>query len=370
MGDRPRVLLVVTLAETGGAQAYVRDLVPGLVGEFDVTVAAHGPGPLADAVRERGAAFVPLRHVRRAISPRDVLGLFELWRLCRRLRPRIVHANSSKAGILGRIAGWAARVDVRLFTAHGWAFKATTGAAATLYLWADRLVRPLATTVICVSRTEETAGLAAGVCSPGRTVTIYNGVELGAPPAPRRPGTPVRIVSVGRLAEPKDFGTLLAAIARPALGTVELELLGDGPQRAALEAMARRLGIADLTHFLGEVGDVPDRLRRADVFVLSSRSEGLPISVLEAMAAGLPIVATAVGGLGELVDDGVTGLLVPAGDVNALAEALATLAADPARCQTLGAASRRRAEERFSIAACRQAHVELYRRLLAERSAG
>lgn len=355
---------MVTLAETGGAQAYVRELVPGLVGEFDVTVAAYGPGPLGEAVSERGATFVALRHVRRPLSPRDLLGIVELWRLCRRLRPDLVHLNSSKAGVLGRVAAWLARVPVRLFTAHGWAFKATGGRSATVYRWADRLVAPLTTTVICVSETELRAGLEARVCRRGRSVVIRNGVELGQVAA-HGERSQVAVVSVGRLAEPKDFATLVRATSMPQPVPFSLEILGDGPDRHSLEELADALGVAGRVRFLGEVNDVAARLLRADVFVLSSSSEGLPISVLEAMATGLPVVATAVGGLPELVEDGITGFLVPPGDHAALGAAIAELVGEPERRARMGAAGRARAEAQFSIDACRSAHLELYRRLLA-----
>ena len=129
MARSPRILLLITLAETGGAQTYVAGLLPALAGRFDVVVAAHGDGPLRDAALAAGARYVPLRHVRRNLHPaHDVLGLLELAALIRRERPDIVHANSSKAGVLGRTAAAALGVPVRIFTAHGWAFKAYSGA--------------------------------------------------------------------------------------------------------------------------------------------------------------------------------------------------------------------------------------------------
>src|SRR3569833_650579 len=183
MSAKPRLLLLVTLAEVGGAQSYVMSLVPALVDELDVTVAAWGPGPVRAAVEAAGARYVPLQHVRRAVSPvHDPLGLLELVRLCRRIRPDIVHANSSKAGILGRIAAWLARVPVRVFTVHGWAFAQYDGAAATVYLWLDRLVRPLTTRFICVSEGSRDAGLAARTCPADRATVIPNAVDVGGSP--------------------------------------------------------------------------------------------------------------------------------------------------------------------------------------------
>jgi glycosyltransferase involved in cell wall biosynthesis len=141
-------------------------------------------------------------------------------------------------------------------------------------------------------------------------------------------------------------------------------IVGDGPDRAQVEAEIRRLGLAERVELAGERDDVPQLLAASDVFVLASRSEGLPVSVLEAMAAELPVAASAVGGLAELVDDGETGILVPAGDEVALAEALRRLVADPELRRKLGAAGRARAEAEFDLAEFRRAHLELYHRQL------
>jgi glycosyltransferase involved in cell wall biosynthesis len=363
---RPRVLVLITLAETGGAQQYVASLLPALVREFDVTVAAHGDGFLAESARAAGARYVPLRHVQRALHPlRDARGLVELIRLFRRLRPALVHANSSKAGILGRLAAVAAGVPARLFTVHGWAFKADTGLTAQLYLWADRLMSPITTTTICVAESERRAGLRARTCRAGRTVVIHNGVALAARPRAHAPAHPVTLLSVGRLRAPKDFVGLVRAAARLEPGSFRLWIAGDGPDRGAVAAEVRRLALDDAVVLLGARDDIDDLLAAADVFVLSSRSEGLPMSILEAMAAGLPVVASAVGGVPEVVDD-TTGALVPPGDPAALASALVRLVADPGLRERLGNAGRRRAEHDFSVDEFRRAHVEVYRAALSQ----
>ncbi len=365
---RPRLLYVVTLAEVGGAQSYVRDLLAATRGEFEVAVAAYGEGPVKTAAEKLGIEFVPLRHVRRPLSPlHDLLGLLELFRLFRRLRPEIVHLNSSKAGVLGRVAAWLARVPVCIFTAHGWAFKATKGRSARLYLWADRAVRPMTTMVVCVSELELRAGLAARVCLAERATVIRNGVEVD-PYEPRAPGEgAAQIVSVGRLAEPKDFATLVAALALVPTGSARLRVLGDGPLRDALEAQigeGSALAV-DAVELVGEVADVRPYLRAADLFVLSSRSEAMPLSVLEAMAAGLPVVASDVGGLSEVVVEGESGYLVPAADPAELAARLAQLVAEPELRERLGRAGHARAQASFSLPRWREEHLALYRSLLA-----
>jgi glycosyltransferase involved in cell wall biosynthesis len=366
VGDRQRLLLVITLAERGGAQTYVASLVPALVPLFDVTVAAHGPGPLRDLCESAGSRYVPLRHVRRPLNPwRDALGLAEIVLLCRRLRPAIVHANSSKAGVLARLAAAIARVPIRIFTVHGWAFSAHSGLLSDVYRLSDRLVARLTTLTICVAESERVAGLAARTCSEERTVVIHNGVAVGKSPPARQAGAPPAIMSVGRLQSPKDFPTLLAALALLAPGSFRAIVVGDGPERARLERDLELLGLVSEVDLLGERDGVPLLLADADIFALASASEGMPLSVLEAMAAGLPVVASAVGGVPEAVVDGETGFLVPAGDVAAFASALGRLVESPDLRRRMGAAGRARVERAFDLEECRRAHVDLYGKLLA-----
>jgi len=356
---------LITLAEVGGAQSYVASLLPALTSRFDVLVAAHGMGPLREAAAPLGAPFIPLEHVRRRINPwRDLAGLVELVRLFRRERPDILHANSSKAGVLGRLAARVAGVPIRIFTVHGWAFSAYSGLKGRLYFWGDRMVAPLTTVTICVSEGERSAGIAAGTCDPERTVVIPNAVDVSAAPRARHERREPRIVAVGRLKAPKDFLTLVRAVGALPEGSETL-IVGEGPDRPWLEQEIRSLGIQERVRLVGERHDVPGLLADADIFVLSSVSEGLPVSVLEAMAAGLPVVASRVGSVPELVVHGETGILVPPGDASALAAALSSLVADPAERRRLGEAGRARAEERFDLEPFRRAHVELYSRELA-----
>jgi glycosyltransferase involved in cell wall biosynthesis len=364
--ERPRIVLLVTLSGVGGAQTYVAALVPALAKRFDVVVAAHGEGPLRDAARGAGARYVALRHLRRALGPRDVLGLLELVALLRRERPTVLHANSSKAGILGRLAAALAGVPVSIFTAHGWAFGARRGLSSALYRWGDRLARPLTSTIVCVSESERRAGLAARTCDPAKTWVIHNGVALDGIAPAALDGAPPVIVSVGRLAAPKDPFALVAALARLPAGAFQAVLVGGGPQHAEVAAAIRGTGLDGVVELAGDRDDVPALLAGADLFVLASRSEGFPMSVLEAMAAGLPVVASAVGGVAEAVVDGETGLLVAPGDVEALAGAIERLLADAQLRRAMGSAGRNRAAEHFDLARFRAAHLAVYERALAE----
>jgi glycosyltransferase involved in cell wall biosynthesis len=204
-----------------------------------------------------------------------------------------------------------------------------------------------------------------------RSTVIANAVDVDGSPrrGPRAAGR-VEIISVGRLAEPKDFSTLIAAVARLDRGSARLRVFGDGPLRASLQAAIAALDVTESVVLAGEVPDVRPYLAESDIFVLSSRSEGMPLSVLEAMAAGLPVVASAVGGLSEVIVDGETGLLAGAGDVELLASALRRLVGDPELRERLGVLGRRRAEEEYGLPRWHAAHLALYRQLLETRSGG
>ena len=363
---RPRVLLLITLAETGGAQALrgrarCRRWRASTTSWSPRTATASSATPAARA----GVRYVPLRHLRRPLHPlHDALALVELFRLFRRERPLVLHANSSKAGILGRLAAVAARVPVRLFTVHGWAFKAHEGRAATAYLWADRADEP-ADHDDDLRRATASArpGCAPAPAAPSRTVVIHNGVPLDVPRrAPGPAGGRSTLLSVGRLRAPKDFVTLVRAMAALEPGSARLRIAGDGPERAAVAAeVAPARARRDASSCWARAPTSPELLAGADVFVLASDSEGLPMSVLEAMAAGLPVVASAVGGVPELVRDGETGALVPPRDSAALARALAPIVGDPELRDRLGDAGRRRVEREFSLARFEREHLELYR---------
>jgi glycosyltransferase involved in cell wall biosynthesis/uncharacterized membrane protein len=362
--EKPRLLMLVTLAEVGGAQTAVSHLLPALTEDFDVTLAAHGSGPLRDTARNAGIRFTPLEHLRRQIHPwHDVLGLIELVRLCRRIRPDVVHVHSSKAGILGRLAAALVRVPVRIFTVHGWSFAAYRRPAARLFLSAERLARPLTTAVICVSTASREQGIAARACSAERTVVIHNAVDTGSFVQARGTERLPRIVSVARFAFPKDYATLVAA-----LGGISAEyratFVGEGPARLDIATALEMQGLEHNVELLPACDDIPNLLAWSDIFVLSSRSEGHPVSILEAMAAGLPVVATDVGGVGESVLDGQTGVLVPAGDVAALATAVERLLENAQLRRRLGDAGRARARELFDLPRFRAAHLELYQREL------
>ncbi len=376
---RPHVVLTVTLSEWGGAQAYVYQLAHAARARYEVTVLCGPAGPLVERLRADGVSVVEIPALRRHPHPlRDLEALRHLTRFLSGARVDLLHANSTKAGFLSRLAARRARIPVVVFTAHGWAF---TEGRARLVRWllakVERLAAAMTTMVICVSNHDRDLAVGLRVAHPERLMVIHNGIDptAFAPAAGFADGGRARlrrvlrlgiepaVVMVGRLAPPKDPFTLLEALDGLPVGRIVIA--GDGPLRPRVEATARRVGLADRVTLLGFHDDIPALLRACDIFALPSHWEGLPLAVIEAMMAGLPVVATSVGGLSELVEHGVTGLLVPAGDVRALREALAGLLADEGLRSRMGHAGQRRALEHFTAERMVRDTLEVYERLMS-----
>jgi glycosyltransferase involved in cell wall biosynthesis len=279
-------------------------------------------------------------------------------------RVDVVHAHNFGRFLYAGPAARLARVPVALYTEHS----RTQPHERVLWL-AQRRVSRLAQKVAAVSDNVRDHLVQVQGLPADRVVTILNGIDLDAyrlPPAERAAaraelGLPPEAVvagTVARLVPVKNQAMLLRAAARvPGLW---LALAGDGELRTDLEQLAGELGIADRVRFLGLRRDVPRVLAALDVFVMTSESEGLPIAMIEAMAAGLPVVATEVGGIPELVADGVSGRLVPANDHEAAAAALAALASDPAQRHAFGRAGCDAAGGKYSISAMVRAYTAIY----------
>jgi glycosyltransferase involved in cell wall biosynthesis len=265
----------------------------------------------------------------------------------RRSKPDVLHTHDLPPHLLGSPAAWLARVPVVIHTRH---FR--TGKLTFRHALAARAASALSTAVVAVS--EDSAGLlgSEGVAT-SKLLVIHNGADVQAfAPGDRWTRPPGRrVISVGRLSPVKDYPTLLQAARRvvACLPDFRLDIVGDGPSRASLGALRTELGLESCVRFLGERHDVAELLASADAFALASTSEGLSISLLEALAAGLPIVATRVGGNPEIVEDGVTGVLVSPGDVDAVATALVSLLSDAGRLTSMARAARLRAEQHFDL---------------------
>jgi glycosyltransferase involved in cell wall biosynthesis len=335
----------------GGAARHVVDLAHGLDPDrYAVDLAClEGSQPWIEL---EGAGHVT-RHRLGGSHGRPGVADFGDLPLLLRLAARadVTHAHSSKAGFLTRLAA-ALRAGGRqraIFTPHGWSFWAADRAERAVYLALERLAARWCRALVAVSAAERAAGLAARVGRPDQYRVIHNGIDLE--PFARDPHPQAgRILFVGRLRGPKRVELALEALRRvlAAVPEATLDVAGEGPLRGELEQLATRLGVAERVRFLGSRSDLPGLLLDAQCLVLASDYEGCPLSVLEAMAAAVPVVATSVGGIPELVVDGETGILTPPGDAERLATALREVLSPPGRARLLGENGRDRARRLFS----------------------
>jgi sugar transferase (PEP-CTERM/EpsH1 system associated) len=360
-------LRIVHLAATydiGGLEMVVLDLVrhADRARFAPSVVALEGAGSLAPRFAELG---VPVD----ALQPdggTPASGVMALYRHFKRTRPAVVHTHNVKPHLQGTLGAWLAGVPVILNTKHGRNYPITTRSVL-----ASRVINRRCDCLVAVSDDAAEIARSREGFPDDRVRVIRNGIDVAryasadlADPARR-----TRAIHVARLNPVKDQATLLCAIPRilASVPAFTLDIVGDGPERAALEQLATELRIADRVRFLGFRDDIAARLADAGVFVLSSRSEGVSLTLLEAMAAGLPIVATHVGGNPEVVDVDRTGLLVPSGDPNALADAVIRVMTDPELAIRFGRAGRARAEQQFDVRGVAATYEALYLELLARR---
>ncbi|HMX94337.1 MAG TPA: glycosyltransferase family 4 protein [Elusimicrobiota bacterium] len=379
---RLKVVHVVTQLELGGAQQNTLHTVRRLNrAEFEPFLLC-GPGGILDA--EAGRESVPVTFVsalQRAVHPfKDPAAFFQLRRAFRSLRPDIVHTHSSKAGILGRWAAWSAGVPVVLHTFHGFGF--TPGQSAPVraaYVAAERWTARISTALVAVSRANRDEALARGIGRPDQFHLIRSGVPLGPyrSLAPRREppaGIDLRpeeklVLTIGPFKPQKnlkDFVRAAAAVLQRR-SDVKFLVVGDGEGRLRLEEDLRRRGVADRVILAGWRRDVPALLARTDVFCMTSLWEGLPRSLVEAMAAGRPCVVNAVDGCRDLIEDGVNGFLIPPRHPLSTAERLLQILSDDELSDRLGRRARETVGDEFDIDGMVRAQEDLYRVLWAAR---
>ncbi len=311
---------------------------------------------------------------------------FKLWRLLRQLRPDIVHTRNL-AALEGLLPAALARVPVRIHGEHGRDVGDLDGSSLKGQRL-RRLFKPFVHQYIALSKDLERYLLEKIGVPAARVAQLYNGVDTelfhpargGREPLPVHDSTPTDFASpdafvigtVGRMQAVKDQLTLARAfvhlleIAPQARQRLRLVMVGDGPLRKQVAEILDQAGVGKLVWLAGERDDVPRVMRALDLFVLPSLAEGISNTILEAMASGLPVVATAVGGNPELVDEGRTGALVPSADPQAMAQAMLRYYADAAECRRQGLEARRTAEQDFSMTSMVNSYLAIYDRMLQQ----
>ena len=379
-GDlRPLIAHVVYRFDVGGLENGVVNLINQMPSESyrHVVVALTEVTDFSERIRRDDVEFIALNK-----RPGQGVRLFpKLFRLFRDLQPEIVHTRNL-AALEASVPAWLAGVRVRIHGEHGRDMGDLDGTSRK-YQRIRRLYRPFIGQYVALSKDlEQYLGRDVGV-EPARIAQIYNGVDtVRFSPAPnvRAPieGCPFTdedlwlVGTVGRLQQVKDQVTLAEAFVRaikrgPAKAQMRLVMIGEGPLRTRVEKVLDQAGMRELAWLPGARDDVPEVLRGLDCFALPSLAEGISNTILEAMACGLPVVATRVGGNPELMEEGLTGRLVPQANAEAMAGALFDYFDDPALARRHGRAGRQLILQRFSLDRMVSDYLSLYDDLLAGR---
>jgi glycosyltransferase involved in cell wall biosynthesis len=359
--------LITRMDNTGGAQNHVRDLCLWLKENgHDPIVVTGARSPICQTLFEAGVRVVEARALAGPLRPlKDARAVLQISRILKTCAPDLLSCHSSKAGILGRIVAKAIGIPV-IFTAHGWTFaQGASGLSRFAGKLIERACGPLSDHIITVSHYDRRLALSARTAPPDRITTIHSGMPL-LPLVPRAaPAGPlVRLGMVARFGAPKDHETLLRALARLREKHWRLHLVGGG-DASHVASMASELEVLDRIDFMGDCANVPAILAELDIFCLIQRREGFPRSILDAMRASLPIVASDVAGVRESIEDAVNGYLVPVGDNVLVAKSLGDLIDSPGLRVAMGNRGRARFENKFTLEHMLRPTLGIYRNAIS-----
>lgn len=379
-----RILRLIARLNVGGPAIHVSLLTqkfsaPGYESTLACGSIDHDEGDMLYYAEERGVTPVIIPELGRSLNPvRDLVTVFKVFRLIRQLKPDVVHTHTAKAGFVGRVAAWMAGVPVIVHTFHGHVFQGYFSPTLTrIFLFLERTTARMTDSVITLSdglRRELTEDYR--VTRKSRITVLPLGLDLHSfIEMPRKQGkfraafgidADVPLIGiVGRLVPVKNHALFLQAAARvlTSLPDARFAVVGDGRLRADLEVLTDQLGLRDRVIFTGWLRDLADVYSDLDALVISSVNEGTPVSVIEALASGCPVVGTRVGGLPDILEGGALGTLVPSGDAEALAVAITDAISTPPNTEQ----SRWLMNERYGIDRLVHDLDALYRGLLARK---
>ncbi len=369
----------MTLLELGGAQQNTLYTVQTMDPARFETILLCGRGAFLD--KEASSNDFPVFFVNSLVRPvrpvQDLLAVFEMMLILRREKPDVVHTHSSKAGILGRLAAWLARVPVIVHTYHGFGFtREQKWLTRFIYVLLEKLTAPLSTALITVSKANRSEARDLGIGRPDQYHLIRSGVPLGLyrsiarrPNAPE--GIPIKpehrlITTIGPFKPQKNLADFVAAAALVHEKSPQTRFLivGDGEQRPELESLIRQKGLSDIVFLAGWRRDVPAILMRTFAFAMTSLWEGLPRALVEAMAAGLPSVCNAVDGVQDILADGENGYLIPPKRPDLTAQKILQLLDNPETAIQMGRRARESVDKEFDIDHMVWQQENLYEQLL------
>ena len=385
--ERVKVLRIIARLNIGGPAIHTILLTEKLNRNlFDSVLVAGSEdeheGNMLNLMGENNVSPLVIPELGRDITFKDdIVAFFKIYRLIRRIMPQIVHTHTAKAGAIGRLAAKLAGVPVIVHTFHGHVFHSYFGRLKTnFFLFLERLCGRFTDRVITISQKQYDDILGFKIVHQDRMVVVPLGLDLnGFVKSPRRNGEIRRELGVsdycrlvgivGRLVAIKNHKLFFEAArwVTGKLADIRFVVVGDGELRDELKRFIQKLGIEDKVSFLGWRNDLAKVYSDMDVLVLTSLNEGTPVAVIEAMASEVPVVATRVGGVSDLVEDGVTGYLVESGDAEGLGEAITNVLDNPEEAHKMGQAGRRKVYPAYDANNLVERIEDLYKELLREK---
>ena len=374
-----KILYLITKSEAGGAQSHVYELCKYFGKKNEVVLMSFPGGWLEDQSKDLNIKFVSNKYFSNSINPFKVFKAIKLVKnIVKEFNPDIVHCHSSGAGFIGRLT---TRNKIpTIFTAHGWGFNiGVPFLQKQIAILAEKFVSKYSVKIITVSEFVRKLGIKNKIAKKEKFEIIYNGIKSKVIPTGHQDSLKskkskvnekIKIVFVGRLAEPKDPIILVKAyeeLSNELKEKSEIIIIGGGPKKIELEKFIVQNKVKNV-NLLGSLSrdQVFDMVNESDVFVLVSKYEGLPMTILEAMSFGLPVVASDVGGVGEIIEDGINGFLLKNNSAEELKESLEKLIIDKRLREKMGAVSIEKVLSEFSIDKMLKKTEELYNKVICK----
>jgi len=356
---KPKILYLITQSEFGGAQRYIFDLANNLKNDYEIMVAAGGQDELFERLEAINVKTFQIKNLVREINPvKDIFAYWEIKRLIKKSKPDILHLNSSKISVLGAFAGRKAGVKKIIYTVHGFVFNEPMSKwKKRIYLWLEKISAKYKNNLICVSDFDRQIGIKNKIAPSQKFITIYNGAAknnfLEKKEARKELNLPLEKTIIGTIANFYPTKGLIYLIkAAPIIikkyPDLKFKIIGDGNLKNQLTLEIEKLNLKDYFS-LEKKENAASLLLAFDIFVLPSIKEGLPYTILEAAQAGVPIVATNVGGIPEIINNRVNGLLVKPADPENLAAAIVEFLENKKLAQDLANQTKIDFSQKFSL---------------------
>lgn len=365
-----KIVFLITRSDTiGGAHIHVRDLCRNFfLDGHEVVVLIGGNGRFIDILKETKVEVIPLKYLKRNINPFfDFLAFKELRRVLKKVEPDILSIHSSKAGLLGRLAAIKLNFPVT-FTVHGWSFtEGISSKKRVVFLFLEKILAPLANKIISVSDYDRNLAIKYKVADKKRIVTVLNGMPklVNNSNISTQDTIKPKFLMVARFDEQKDHKLLLRAVKE--VPEIYIDLIGDGPDLSKVKKFAKELDLLDRVNFLGEIRAGEEIFANYHIYLLISKWEGLPLSIIEAMRSGLAVICSDVGGCSEEIIDGINGFLIPRSDEKTLINRLKLLSKDAGLRKKMGKEGLRIYKEKFTLESMYNKNLSIYKSLVNDK---